>query len=249
MLAACQVPEAATVPRALLNGQPFVLAAVGGASTAPVVIAAKAPAIAADTPPLASPAAGPGAESRGAPSASPTPTPTPTPVPLPVFQSVSGGSRSGGTGTTTSATPFSTPPPTPAPTPTATPSASPTSTPTPSGTPAPTATPTPTPGGGLVFTSLPAGGGAISGVVVDPPHGFAPVAGATVRVVSMTDPTREAQVETGPDGTYTVAGIALGEYQVTATRATYVGTATPFVVVLYDGAPLRVGANLVLVAP
>ena len=121
-----------------------------------------------------------------------------------------------------------------------------------SASPSPVATPKPVPVATLQpavieSNSLASGPGAIGGVIVDVLNDMAPVGQATVRIVSVADPTQQARVRNASDGSYQVTGLAPGSYHVFAEKNGYVGDAAPTTISLSTIFPVVASANLVLV--
>lgn len=126
----------------------------------------------------------------------------------------------------------------------------------PSSAPSASATPAATPKPVPVETLQPAviesntlatGPGAIGGVIFDALHDMTPVGQATVRIVSVADPTQQARVLNASDGSYQLTGIAPGSYHVFAEKAGYVGDPAPTAISLSTVFPVVASANLVLV--
>lgn len=99
----------------------------------------------------------------------------------------------------------------------------------------------------IVSNTLPAGSGAIGGVIVDVPNGATPVGEATVRIALEGDATKQAVMKNAGDGTYRLTGLAYGTYLVRAEKTGYVGDAAPIVVTLTRSAPSLGRVNMVLV--
>lgn len=111
-----------------------------------------------------------------------------------------------------------------------------------------TPAPTPTPGpAGVVSNTIPAGPGSLEGRILDPYAGGAPVAGALL-TISGADPAHEAVLRTGPNGEFSLTGLALGSYRLLAAKAGYTGATVPLSVTLYPSGETLGGVRLVLVA-
>lgn len=101
----------------------------------------------------------------------------------------------------------------------------------------------------VVSNTLPAGSGAIGGVIVDVPNGATPVGEATVRIALEGAAAKQAVLKNAGDGTYRLTGLAYGTYLVRAEKGGYVGDAAPIVVTLTRSAPSLGRVNMVLVKP